>query len=1228
VRKLLIAIGVIIVLLIAAVFAAPSFVDWNSFKPEIQAEVQKATGRDLKVEGDIGLSILPVPSLSVDDVSLSNMPGASRPDMVSLDALRLSVDPLALLGGEVRVTSVSLVKPVIVLETDAEGRANWDLQPAEGDTGAGGAETGSGSGDTAVAIERAVIEDGTLIYRDGVSGEEHRVDQINLEVSAGALQGPFEAEGTAAYKDLPLALAGSVGALDAGRATPIKLDLRLDEGDAVLQVQGTVDLDGGEAGPSFNGSVNAEAPDVKAAARRVTALFGEPAVLPDGVAEPGSLEAKVIGSAASVSASDLILTLGETRLQGAVEAQFGDEIAIDANLGGNRLDLDKLLAGSGPAATASASQDGGSSGAAPTAAPAALDFAIPANLSGTAELSVDAIQFNGSAIRKARLDATLAQGVLSLDLATAQLPGGTEVTVTGTVESQEGAPRFVGRAELASDNLRGTLDWAQVDLAGVPADRLRKAMLSASIDATPREVKILDGRLELDATKANGAVTLLLRERPALGFSLAVDRINLDAYMPAAAATDGTGAGGGSGGGDGATPAPAPANPLAVLDTFDANMNVTVGEATISGVPIRDARFDALLQEGTLTLRDVGIADAGGARLTVSGLLQDAAGDASVDLAFTVGVVSIERLARTLSTDVPIPPAKLGKVSLSGKAAGDMQDVTVDLQAELAGGRLGLKGSARPLTMPPTLDLDFSVDHPDANALADVLAPGALGGVGQLGAVSVTGDVSSRDDGRYAHQATVSVAGATIGSIGNFDPFQPVPDLNMAVEVNHGDAVRFIRIFAPDFKPAGGGQGPLRLRTAYRGPANQLTLEGIEIRAGGINGNGSGRIDTTGPVPSVTLDLAFDEIRVDPWLPEGAPKPQGAVPVTAPAGGSAGGGEWSREKLDLSALSSVNATITNTIQRVVYGSYVIDNADLVAKLQDGVLQVERMAGGMFGGTFNLNAEIADRPTPTASLAVKVRDADVRQAAATAAETDMVSGILTYDTELRTAGGSEFEMVSNLAGTGSFNVRDGAVDGFNLQAFSDRLKELDRTPDFVDLIDKTLAGGSTRFSRLNGSYRVENGILRSNDIVLEADAGGGNATAVVDLPPRQMDVNAELRLTEHPNSPPIGIRLFGPLDNPRQIFKTEQMQAYVLQRLVERGVLRELEKNGGSAGKAGEVLRGILGGGQSSGDQSSGGSGDGSTDSAPAQQQAPADSQPQQIKPEDAVRGILKNLLNQ
>src|ERR1700704_269184 len=177
-KKILIAIAVLIGLALVAIVVVPHFVDWNRYlKASITAAAKDATGRPLPIEGDIGLTILPSPTFSAAKVHFANGPGGSAADMATLDSLDLRVALFPLLSGVVKVESVTLVGPKIILETLKDGTPNWQFVPppaggASGSTAAGG---GTGGKPQAFQLDRLAIERGTLIYRDA-SGAAQTVE--------------------------------------------------------------------------------------------------------------------------------------------------------------------------------------------------------------------------------------------------------------------------------------------------------------------------------------------------------------------------------------------------------------------------------------------------------------------------------------------------------------------------------------------------------------------------------------------------------------------------------------------------------------------------------------------------------------------------------------------------------------------------------------------------------------------------------------------------------------------------------------------------------------------------------------------------------------------------------------------------------------------------------------------------------------------------------------------
>src|SRR5271165_776949 len=98
VRNIALAVGGVIVLLVAGVAVFLATLDPNSYKSQIIAAVQSATGRELTIGGRISLSLSLRPTLQVSDVSLSNPPGFSRPQMVTLQLLDLQLALIPLLS--------------------------------------------------------------------------------------------------------------------------------------------------------------------------------------------------------------------------------------------------------------------------------------------------------------------------------------------------------------------------------------------------------------------------------------------------------------------------------------------------------------------------------------------------------------------------------------------------------------------------------------------------------------------------------------------------------------------------------------------------------------------------------------------------------------------------------------------------------------------------------------------------------------------------------------------------------------------------------------------------------------------------------------------------------------------------------------------------------------------------------------------------------------------------
>ena len=123
-RKLGIAIAVIIVVLIAAVLIIPHLIDVNSYHGQIQSELQKRLGRQVTL-GNMSLRLFP-PAFDVENTTIAEDPHfATNRAFATADKLAVSVKFWPLLHKQLEVNSLELVHPHIELVRNAEGVWNF-----------------------------------------------------------------------------------------------------------------------------------------------------------------------------------------------------------------------------------------------------------------------------------------------------------------------------------------------------------------------------------------------------------------------------------------------------------------------------------------------------------------------------------------------------------------------------------------------------------------------------------------------------------------------------------------------------------------------------------------------------------------------------------------------------------------------------------------------------------------------------------------------------------------------------------------------------------------------------------------------------------------------------------------------------------------------------------------------------------------------------------------------
>ncbi len=656
-KKVLVGGGVLVALLVVARLAEPLLIDVNSYKPTIAAEVKKATGRDLVLDGPIKLSLLPVPEVSISGVKFFNAPGSKNPNMVEVKSVTVKPSLLALLIGRIEVSEVTLVEPKIVLEINAEGKPNWEFTPSVAEAKPAAAKPSSPK---PLSLGRLTIDNGTLIFSDSKAGLSVVAEKANFSASIGSLDGPDAVAGGGTVNGDPLSLDLALGLKG---ATGHSADVTLQAGGGKLGFKGTLSELGPAARVAGVASITAE--QLTTFIATLVKLTGRPEPpLPPLLAGKFMFDGGIDLSQTAVAAKDFKMALGEDSGSGSLSVTLKPALALDGKLKVPRLDLDRWLAAlARPAAPASPTPS--ATPAAP-AAPAPAASGIPANL--TAKLAIDfaEIVYNKKPIRDVVVELEARGGAVAVPKLTATLPGDMTLQARSTMSGDPSRPTVSGDFSLLGPKLRETLAWLDVDVSDVPAAKLTRLSMKGKMSSTGGNVTVSDAVFELDDLKGSGGIAVTFGVPLSIVTNVAIDTVDLDSYIaPAAKQKPASGA---------TASATAPAGASAVAGP-SIGLKARIARLIYRKETIGGIEVDVARQGSTLRLTDVKVANLLGARLAVRGTVvgYDTA-QPRPDIAFNFEAPDAGRLLKFAGATAP---AGLGAASASGGVAGSLEQLTL-----------------------------------------------------------------------------------------------------------------------------------------------------------------------------------------------------------------------------------------------------------------------------------------------------------------------------------------------------------------------------------------------------------------------------------------------------------------------------------------------------------------------------------------------------------------------
>jgi AsmA protein len=213
--------------------------------------------------------------------------------------------------------------------------------------------------------------------------------------------------------------------------------------------------------------------------------------------------------------------------------------------------------------------------------------------------------------------------------------------------------------------------------------------------------------------------------------------------------------------------------------------------------------------------------------------------------------------------------------------------------------------------------------------------------------------------------------------------------------------------------------------------------------------------------PFVDPRARFDTLDLNRFV---APVQPGAAPASAAAS----------TPVDLQALRWVDARLHINVERLLRAPYRVDALELQAQIDNGALDVRRLAGRAWAGSFDASGS-ADAASVRLALRLRADDVDLHALLADTLGHESLRGRGRLGADLRSQGSTLGAVRAGLNGRLSLALRPVALRGVDLAQTLRGWRTA--TQDSV----ASDAARQTEFNQLDGSFELRDGVARSTDL---------------------------------------------------------------------------------------------------------------------------------------------------
>lgn len=1087
----------IFALLFAGLLIGPSFMDWNKYKPQIVEQAKKSAGYDIHIDGDISLSIIPAPRLKIQGLSV-DAPRGKAEKLISVEEAYVSVKLFPLLSGDIMVDTVRLEKPLVSLEKLVDGSSSWLVETVQSENAVTSSAPSKKSG--TVSLGNVIINEGQLEYLDRQTGKVQELKDINIDLSAKTLEGPFSADGDLLYNGKRISVA-----LETEKPKGDKKEFDADVSIGLPDAKAKADFKGVVSLSPFEIQGKMEL-DAKNLADVLAVSGGEPSAT---FARPLMFSGLVTANENQVRSEDMTVTYGDTKGTGNVlvsNLKDQNPVKIDANLGFKGvLNFDQIAPKADKSKEASVEEKVAKG---QKLSPAGSGFlpeslSLPFPLEASIKIVADGIQAGGKTYNGVTAEIAKTGSSFDFSAKLSDMPGKTNVDARGSLRyatSSKSGEKGVTYADPKLDfSANGISQQFPTLLRSFAPDQdsnkaleiYKTARFDVQGSVGQNKISFANSTVKLDETTLALAGSYKPQGqdgRADVVLDLTTDTVDID-YIQSRM----------NGQKKEAVQKETSAKPdlkksLEPVRGFNVPINLTFDlsaqKAKLNGQDINGIRIKGYAAGSALKLDVASAQDFMGAATSLKGEVADLKTLSGVDLSFYGKTANLKSLMSSLKMDTSKLPESISGAEANIKAKGKAEDLTFDADVAALNGHLRASGSMTGL-----------LDTPSFN--------------------------------------------------------------NLTVGANHPNLVKAIQIMNPTFTGGAGLEKPFDFQAKAVKNGNVYDLSGMKATLGSTSVSGDLKLDQNGAKTAISGNLQAGDIPLDSLLgaKKSSGAGAGASSAASSSGGKWSKapletGWMHTMNVDLSLAAK---SITYGGWNFVAPSTRItlkDGALNVGGLKAGVF------GG--NATLDARiVDPADEKQPL-SLSLKTNmdkvDLEPLVTALSGSRRLKATGDVSFDVDVSGTGLSSHALVSSLQGKSTLNGNSIVMKGFDLAqiglAFVDTGKPMDR---LGSIVGGATSSGETRFDTVKGNYDIMQGVVNITAMEMDGPAANIKSKGNANLPQWYIDTIHTLTFKQAKEAGAFDVAIKGPLDSPMNTFGKGLFNDVLTRRLQQKATEKLQEK---------------------------------------------------------------------